>query len=125
MSSLPCLTPSLSPDRMMRRIREPVTLITSSSARVHGRRTKLGIRRRSICVAHFTGLSAVIEPTSEHKNDKADKTFQTDGADNRASGKRCTDWIGGDRKCHGGRSPSKQQRAKQQYPPSLRDQRSA
>jgi hypothetical protein len=87
---------------MTHRIREAVILITSSSARVHGRRTKLGIRRRSICVAHFTGLCAVTEPTSEQRNDEADKTFQTGGADSRAGGKRCTDWLGGDRKCQGG-----------------------
>jgi hypothetical protein len=50
---------------MTHRIREAVILITFSSARVHGRRTKLGIWRHSFCAAYFTGLSAVTEPTSE------------------------------------------------------------
>jgi hypothetical protein len=39
-----------SPDRMTHQRRQAVILITSSSARVHERRTKLGIRRRSIFV---------------------------------------------------------------------------
>ncbi|MGA9052335.1 MAG: hypothetical protein WB422_13215, partial [Pseudolabrys sp.] len=39
-----------SPYRMTHQRLQAVILITSSSARVHGRRTKLGIRRRSIFV---------------------------------------------------------------------------
>jgi len=91
--------------------REAVILITFSSARVHGRRTKLGIPRRSICAAHFTVLSAVTEPTSEQRNDEADKHFRTGEADSCTGGERCTDELGGDRKCQE-RPPSRQQRAK-------------
>src|SRR5215471_8660587 len=69
--------------------------------------------RRSICAAFFTGPSVVTEPTSERRNDEADKHFQT--------GERCTDELGGN--CQG-RPPSKQHRAKHR-PPSLRDQQSA
>jgi hypothetical protein len=46
--------------------------------------------------AHFTGLSAVTEPTSEQRN-----YFQTGEADSCTGGKRCTDELGGDRKCQG------------------------
>jgi len=61
--------------------------------------------RRSICAAFFTGPSVVTEPTSERRNDEADKHFQT--------GERCTDELGGN--CQG-RPPSKQHRAKHRPP---------
>jgi hypothetical protein len=69
-------------------IRKAVILITFSSARVHGRRTTLGIRRRSTCAAYFIGLSAITEPTSKQRNDEADKHFQTCEADSCAGGER-------------------------------------
>jgi hypothetical protein len=100
---------------MTHRIREAVILITFSSARVHGR-AAYDLR----CV--FYRPSAVTEPTSERRNDEADKHFQTGETDSRAGGERCTDELGGN--CQG-RPPSKQQRAKHRPPPSLRDQQSA